>query len=213
MKNYIIFIITFIILFITFIIYKNNKNIKTNINSNNLININYPSIKYQNINKEIDSYIKNKIYEFDTNKPYLNNIEYYIYGKYNQTSYKNINSYIIFTETYTGGAHPNHEIWTISHIENKIITIDTLIKDNPNILNILSYETYNQLANNKLFKQNTILDMLKDGTKPNKNNFKNFLFSKKGLIIYFERYQIAPYYYGEYYVIIPYNKLNLKITN
>ena len=52
--------------------------------------------------------------------------------------------------------------------------------------------------------------MLKEGTLPTTDNFKNILFTDKGLIIYFERYQIAPYYYGDYNIIAPYEDLNIK---
>ena len=50
-----------------------------------------------------------------------------------------------------------------------------------------------------------------DGTTPNKKNFTKLIFSNKGLILYFERYQIAPYYLGEYNITIPYNNLNINI--
>ena len=52
--------------------------------------------------------------------------------------------------------------------------------------------------------------MLKEGTQPLTNNYKNILFTNEGLIIYFERYQIAPYYYGDYKITIPYKYLNLN---
>lgn len=198
MKKYVIFLVVLLIIIFP---------VKTLSSKDNEINIIYPSTEYTVVNKKINNYIKKQIKEFDTTKTYLSSASYYLYGKYNETSYKNITSYIIFTEMYLGGAHPTHNLWTISNIKNQIITIDTLIKYNPNILNILSKETYQILSNNKLFKEDTILEMLKEGTKPTKNNFKNFMFSKEGLIVYFERYQIAPYYYGDYHVVIPYDKL------
>ena len=52
--------------------------------------------------------------------------------------------------------------------------------------------------------------MLKEGTLPILNNYKNILFSDKGLIIYFERYQIAPYYFGDYSITVPYKLLNIE---
>ena len=64
--------------------------------------------------------------------------------------------------------------------------------------------------NKKIFQPQVVNDMLKEGTLPTADNFKNILFSDKGLIIYFERYQIAPYYYGDYSITIPYKYINLK---
>lgn len=54
--------------------------------------------------------------------------------------------------------------------------------------------------------------MLYEGTKPIKENFNNFIFSKNGLIIYFPQYQIAPYSQGEFNVIVPYNLLFKNMT-
>lgn len=51
--------------------------------------------------------------------------------------------------------------------------------------------------------------MIEDGTKPINNNFKNFAFSEDGLIIFFEQYQVAPYSFGNFEVIIPYSKLSM----
>lgn len=51
--------------------------------------------------------------------------------------------------------------------------------------------------------------MLLDGTKPTKENFSKFALTKDGLKVYFDYYQIAPYYYGNSELTIPYKGLNL----
>ena len=53
--------------------------------------------------------------------------------------------------------------------------------------------------------------MLKDGLKPNDENFDKFVFSNDGLIIFFERYSIAPYFAGEFSILVPYDSINLNI--
>ena len=103
---------------------------------------------------------------------------------------------------------------TIKHFDNdkvivsanKIITIKDLINSDPMILEKLSSFSYNVLSNDNAFKNSNILSMLKDGTAPTIDNFKNIVFSNNGLIIYFERYQIAPYYFGEIALTYPYKK-------
>ena len=49
--------------------------------------------------------------------------------------------------------------------------------------------------------------MLLEGTSPKEENFKNFAFSKDGLILFFEQYQVAPYSEGSFRVVIPYDKI------
>ena len=53
--------------------------------------------------------------------------------------------------------------------------------------------------------------MLKDGTKPLATSFGNFAFSKNGMIIFFNRYQVAPYVAGTFKVNISYEQLELNI--
>ena len=42
------------------------------------------------------------------------------------------------------------------------------------------------------------------------DNFKNFAFTPNGFTVYFNRYQVAPYSYGSFYIIIPYSELNIN---
>ncbi len=178
------------------------KQINTNSNS---IRINYPSTDYFLLNKKIREYI-----DFQTNN--FKNLtldkvktNYYLIIDYKEYGYKNIISYVFLLETYNGGAHPDHLIWTINYDKkiNKIITIKDLINSDPMILEKLSSFSYNVLSNDNAFKNSNILSMLKDGTAPTIDNFKNIVFSNNGLIIYFERYQIAPYYFGEIALTYP----------
>ena len=168
------------------------------------INIDFNNTKYkllnEKINRKLDSIIKDfKKYIPDINQTYTLEITHEYY------EYKDYLSYVFFIESYTGGAHPNHKIWTITYDKNSnsIIDIDYLICKEPNILNIFS-----RSSRNKLFYNKNIVDtnMMLEGTKPSIDNFSNFAFSKDGIILFFEYYQIAPYSSGEFKVTIPYNK-------
>ena len=81
-----------------------------------------------------------------------------------------------------------------------------MINSDPMILEKLSSFSYNVLSNDNAFKNFNILSMLKDGTAPTIDNFKNIVFSNNGLIIYLESYQLAPYYFGEIALTYPYKK-------
>ena len=51
--------------------------------------------------------------------------------------------------------------------------------------------------------------MILDGTLPKKENFSNFAFTDKGLLVFFNRYQIAPYSFGSFNITIPYSDLDI----
>ena len=125
---------------------------------------------------------------------------------YENYEYKNYISYIFRIENFMGGAHPSHRIYTVVYNKdtNKIITIDDLIKENTNTLEIFKEESRNILKNNKRIR---IASMLYEGTTSKKENFNNFVFSEYGIILFFPQYQVAPYSEGEFNVLIPYDKI------
>ena len=213
MKKYLIIIFLVILLStITYLIIKNKRN-KYNINHNdNNIIINYPSTNYLKVNTIIKEYLDTSINNFKNITLDKTKTTYYLIINYKEYHYQNLISYIFFSESFTGGAHPIHLIKSfIYNIDtNSFITINTLIKNNSNILKELSNYTYKTLSNKKIFQNQVVNNMLKEGTLPTTDNFKNILFTDKGLIIYFERYQIAPYYYGDYNIIVPYEDLSIK---
>ena len=212
-KKCIIYFLIFAMLLSVFTLFlkqrKTNKEINTISYQENTIKIVYPSTNYTKLNKRIKKIITNQINDFTKITLNKEKTTYYLIINYKSYSYKTIISYIFFTESYFLGAHPIHEIWTVNYDykENKFITIDNIINNNQIILNNIANYTYQNLSQKKIFQNETVLNMLKEGTKPRLNNYKHLLFSKEGLIIYFDRYQIAPYYYGNYSITIPYNIL------
>lgn len=213
MKKYLIIILLVTLLsIIAYLIIKDKKN-KYNVSYNdNNITINYPSTNYYKVNTLIKEYLDTNINNFKNITLDKTKTTYYLIINYKEYYYHNLISYIFFSESFTGGAHLIHLIKSfVYNIDtNSFITINTLIKSNPNILNKLSDYTYHTLSNKKIFQNQVVNNMLKEGTLPTTDNFKNILFTDKGLIIYFERYKIAPYYYGDYNITIPYEDLNLK---
>ena len=147
----------------------------------------FKDTNYKVLNDEIHKNLNMFIDEFkkeidDCNDSYYINITYNIY------EYNNYLSYVFYIESYIGGAHPNHKIWTIIYD-----------KDSDSIINI------DTLFNKYIVDTNMMLE----GTKPIKENFSNFVFTEDGILILFEYYQIAPYASGEFKVIIPYNSIVL----
>ena len=175
----------------------------------NEMNISYPRTKYPILNKDIKDKIKKLIDEFmsyaQTEVEY--NFTYTLDISYDEYGNENYLSYVFYTSTYTGGAHPDNQIFTINYDikKNQLVTIEEII-ENKFTLSYLSDKSRRILKQNDQFKDETSLEMLINGTTPNKENFKNFVFTENGIVIYFEQYQIAPYSAGSFKVLIPYSQ-------
>lgn len=183
---------------------KNEKKIEIN-DKNHEIKVYYPISEYPLLDKEITNKINDTINEFKKLIDGFNG-DFYLYITYKSYQYQNYLSYVFDMEFYTGGAHPNHDIWTVTYDleKKKIITIKDLINLNPDILNTLS-----SLSRKELLHKKGIVDtsMLMSGTEPLEENFSRFVFSKNGLILFFHQYQVAPYSSGEFIVTIDYKNV------
>ena len=49
--------------------------------------------------------------------------------------------------------------------------------------------------------------MMIEGTSEKIENYSNFAITNNGILVFFDYYQVAPYYYGVQKVLILYNKL------
>lgn len=174
------------------------------------ININYPITKFNNVNKDIKTMLDNIIKNFVDNskRNIMLNLYYTLYITYEEYKYNNIISYIFKVSEFTGGAHPNNYLKSIRFdYDGNIITIDTLIFNDKNILIKLSNESRKILLSKDEFKSDNIINMVLDGTRPNKDNFENFALTNNGILVFFDYYQVGPYYYGVQKVLISYDKL------
>lgn len=130
--------------------------------------------------------------------PFNYNVEYKV------TYSSDIISIYLSTYNFSGGAHGNTSIKTINY--------DKKSKKNLSITEATDY-TYDELSDisrkklyEKLISENKkdldqqtveILDeMRNEGTTPFASNFEKFTLNGNKLIIYFEPYTVAPYYYG-----------------
>ena len=229
MKNKIIFYIIVIISIIISFIYIKYHYEKIIINNNKLtqvskteestqrkIKIYYPITKYKKLNNEIKKDINNYYNDFiklTKNYNISRDMYYTFYVLYDEYYYKDYISIVLYIEQFLGGAHPDHFIHTINYntINNEIINISNLIDINNNLLTELSVKSLEKLKENPKFQNKYDKEKLIEGTSPTIDNYKNFALTNKGLNIYFEYYQIAPYYYGYSEVTIPYNEINLML--
>jgi hypothetical protein len=173
----------------------------------------YPATKYELLNAEIKTIIDTKISKFKENVK--DDIKYSLFINFDIYKYDNYIGFVFHVLEDYVGAHPNTYIFTVNYNikDNCIINIDTLISKNNNILNLMSKYSYANLSNVDKIKELNLPYMLISGTKPIKTNFKSFIFTKDGIVVFFEKYQIAPYTYGEFCITIPFLELNLDILD
>jgi len=109
--------------------------------------------------------------------------------------------YLSFTVNiyyFTGGAHGSEEIYAFNYdvVNKKEITINDFFGSSENALEKLSELSEKSVTAELQSKEVEINDfiegMIKQGTAPFPENFKDFNFSYNSLIVYFQRYQVAP---------------------
>lgn len=182
----------------------NNKIVHSD--SNYEIKVDYPQTNYNTLNDVIKNKIDSYINDFKNNITDSQTSKYYLIINHDTYTYKEYSSYLFMSEYYTGGAHPNHDIWTIvfNTKNNKIITLNNLINYNKNILNIFSNYSREKLLYNKKIVDTS---MMLEGTRPTENNFSRFVLTNDGIILFFDRYQVAPYSSGDFKILIPYKSI------
>ena len=186
------------------------KKLELNIDKNQKykILVYYPETKHKKLNNIINNKVTSVVSLFKnvvSKEKNTSNQLYTLNITYDSYEYKDFISYVFYIEYNIGEAHPNQYIWSVVYDSknNEEITIEKLIKMYPNILFELS-----NYCRSVLKKDNKITNfsMMIGGTAPKKDNYSKFCFTNKGLNVYFERYQIAPYSSGYFVLTIPYIK-------
>lgn len=188
-------------------VYVNNDGNFSEKTDNYEIKINYPLTGYKKLNEEIKKIVNKYMKNFKNDLPSKDipvDMTYTLIIDFKDFYYNNYVSFIFYIEYFTGGAHPNHDIVTINYDKttDSFIKIENLLEKNKDILDIFSKISRKKLINNP---KTTVTSMMYEGTKPTKDNFKNFVFTKDGILLLFNYYQVAPYSQGEFQIIVPYS--------
>jgi hypothetical protein len=116
-------------------------------------------------------------------------------------------------DTYTGGAHPNHNTFTITYDlkQGRELKLADLFKPGSKYLAAIADYATRDLQGRKDPESGENLglaqDIWEDGVKPTADNYRNWNITKKGLLIIFPPYQVAAYAFGPQTVIVPYSHL------
>ena len=130
---------------------------------------------------------------------------------YNVDEYdEKIKSFVFNIKINDGGNYPITHIETITFDfeKNKILNLKDILKDYNSQIYDISNICYNELIQNENVKSFGNIDKVKDGTKYYKLN--KYSLEKNVLIIFFERYAVAPYVVGELNVCIPLNEIEIQ---
>lgn len=172
---------------------------------------NFPDKKTQNkFNKEILKYVNKNINQFKKDFKNSDKIQKrvpwsFILDCNVKSQSNNLISVYFLTETYEGGAHPDHAVYTLNYDlkNNKKLNLADLFKPGSDYLNIVSKYCIEYL----LQKNMPDSDWINKGASAKQENYKNFYLTGENLVIVFPRYQVACYAEGEQEVAIPYTYL------
>ena len=118
-------------------------------------------------------------------------------------------SLVIKIYYFTGGAHGSEEIYAFNYdmVKKKEIKINDFLGYSeealPTISQISAQDIISQLQSMGWKENDNLKEMVSQGTAPLPKNFRNFNFNSYSLIIYFQRYQVAPGAAGSLTVTIP----------
>lgn len=107
-------------------------------------------------------------------------------------------SLVIKIYYFSGGAHGNEEIHTFNYdlSQKKKIGIQDFFDSSEealkNISKISAEDITSQLQSTGWKDDDSLKEMINQGTAPTFENFENFNFDPQGLTIYFGKYQVAP---------------------
>jgi hypothetical protein len=112
--------------------------------------------------------------------------------------------------TYTGGAHGNLDIITLNYslLTGRRLELVDLFDDPDEALRLMSVWSFQVLSRRLPLIGESALQMLKDGTSPDAQNFSSLTLTPEGMVIQFQPYQVAPWSAGAQAVEMPSEQLS-----
>lgn len=207
-------IVVILVTGISIIIIKSSNKTEVNIISehkNYNLKINYPILKNKKLDNKIKEDVTNAKDEFmKAVKENNTDIQYDFNIHFSKDEYKEISTVHLVIESFTGGAHyaRTDKTYTLNKKTKEEIELSNIFEDK-NYLNTLSSLSYYYVMDYSSNYQKNFDDALvKEGTKPIKENFSHFALTEKGLQLLFPPYQVASHADGEVIITIPYERVN-----
>ncbi|MEK7834078.1 MAG: DUF3298 and DUF4163 domain-containing protein [Acidobacteriota bacterium] len=123
---------------------------------------------------------------------------------------KNLISLLVWTYSYTGGAHGGSASTTFNYDLNsgRMLKLAELFQPNSNYLKVISAYCITTLTKEL---GDVDAEWLRTGAGPKAENYKSWNVTPDGLQITFDAYQVAAYALGPQEVIVPYSALKAVI--
>ncbi len=136
-------------------------------------------------------------------------------GSYFRADYEILNSQdflsikFVFDTYVSGAAHPNSftKAYNFDLITGRPISWTEIFKPGSNYLQVVSDKSGQKLLAKNNEEEFTDIVSIREGTKPNPENFKTVNIADKRLIITFDAYQVASYAAGPQVIEIPFSDL------
>jgi hypothetical protein len=118
-------------------------------------------------------------------------------------------NFVLDIFSYEGGAHGMNEVHAFNYDlkEKKDISISDYLESSQESLDKLStisvIDLVSQIQDTGTEVDETSMAWIEEGAAANWENYKEFNFDENNLIIYFQRYQVAPGAFGSFTVTIP----------
>lgn len=176
------------------------------------LNVEYPQFGIEAIDKNIRDFIGVTIKEFGPGVKSEHWSEA-LYINYKVSQYKDKTvSVRFYIYSFTGGAHgsetPNFRTYDLK--TGKRLYYSDVFKSDYQYLTALWRNAEPQVIAAYKAKGLTMdkyeMDWIREGARPNADNYRNFYLDNRGVVIYFGQYQAAPYAYGTLEVPIKYSK-------
>ncbi len=176
-------------------------------NESLVIDVRFPIFEQEKVNEDIElwvlAYVKRFSEEFE-DVPRLLDVPYDLLINYT-TAYPSANIVSIALEiaSYTGGAHGNLEIVTMTYDLKNAALLEPLdfFQEPTMALELMSRFSYNSLSNSlgNLSREY----ILREGTEAALENYSALMLTPAGIRIYFQPYQVAPWSAGTQIVNVP----------
>lgn len=173
------------------------------------IDIHYPITGYSKIDKDIREFAEQLAQSFKATSEEPHTNPYELSTAYVLTSPSpQYLSLVWQIYVYTGGAHSNLEIstFTYSATTGNTIELYDVFEDLDLALEIASDYAERELK--RTLEDMADLDMIREGTAPDVENFSRFALTPSGMRFYFPPYQVAPWAAGMQTVEVPLSELS-----
>jgi len=177
------------------------------------IEVAYPKLESAAASKYISDFAKGTVDDFKKDTAWQNDPstpktveETSLNVDYNVTSAPHTISYIFTVSSYTGGAHglTTTKTFIFDAFTAELLTLANIFIDEKKGLEALAVIATEQLTTTL---QNPDATWIAQGAGPTEDNYQNIVFTKEGMQVFFDPYQVAPYVYGPQTVIVPYSAL------